>query len=140
MNRPFRFALLLALAGGLASPALAEHDHDRGRHDRHRHHDDNRDHRKHRPQARRDCPPGLVWYQGECLRKERFQRQARRYDPRVGDRFRPDAYRRIGDPGLYALQQNADWNYYRDDDQIYRVDRHTQKVLAVLQLLQALSN
>ena len=138
MNRPLRLAVLLALAGSLATPALAEHDRDR-RHHHQKHHErkDQRDGKRH--QAQRGCPNGLVWYQGECLRKERLQRQTR-HRPGIGDPFNPGQYQRITDPGRYALQQGQGYNYYRDDNQIYQVDRKTQKVLAVLQLIQAFSN
>lgn len=140
MNRPLRLALLLALAGGLATPALAERDRDRERHRPHHHHHDRGEHRGwQRQEARRGCPGNLIWYKGECLRKERVQRLVR-HRPGIGDRFYPDQYQRIADPRLYALQQGQNWNYYRDDNQIYRVDRNTQKVVAVLQLLQAFSN
>ncbi|WP_018001128.1 hypothetical protein [Paracoccus sp. N5] len=146
MNRPFRFALLLALAGSLATPALADRDRDRDRewnrhHGHHHKHDDHRNDRRDgkRHEARRGCPGGLVWYRGECLRKERVQRLVR-YRPGIGDVFNPGQYQRIADPRLYALQQGQNWNYYRDDNQIYRVDSKTQRVLAVMQLLQALSN
>lgn len=138
MNRPLRLALLLALAGSLATPALAEHDRERHRH--HHKHDHDRDrHDWQRRQAQRGCPAGLVWYQGECLRKDRVRRLVR-HRPGIGERFNPGQYQRIADPRLYALQQGQNWNYYRDDNQIYRVDSKTQKVLAVLQLIQAFSN
>lgn len=143
MNRPLSL-LLLALACGLATPALADRDWDRGRDHRpdhgpdHRWHQRPHDDRREPPRprmARPGCPPGLVWYGGECLRRDRFT-HAR---PRIGQVLRPVDYRRIGDPRLYALEPDPRWSYYRDDRQIYRVDRHSQKVLAILQLVQALS-
>lgn len=151
MKRPFRFALLLALATGIATPALAERDHDRDRHhrheesrkhrgDRHGHRQDEQRHGKPRREVWRDCPPGLVQIGRDCVPRGQLRKHARRHHPRVGDVLRPSGYRRIADPGLYALEPREDWSYYRDDDQIYRVDRGTRRVLAVLELIQAFAN
>jgi hypothetical protein len=138
MDRPFRFALTLVLAGGLAAPALAQHDHGDGRHDQQRHPRGHHGQLRHRMQD--DCPRGLAWRGGECRRPHREAHQARHHRPGIGERLSPTDYRRIADPGRYALESRDDWNYYRDDNQIYRVDRKTRKVLAVLELIQAFSN
>ena len=183
MNRPFRFALLLALAGSLATPALAERDHDRGRNDKHQEYRKHRHakhdkHEKHRKHARhderrrddrreswredqqsdwqgdwrddrqggwrdgwRDCPPGLVEIGRDCVPRGQLRKRERErhYYPRVGEVL-PRDYRYVSDPWRYQLEQRDDWDYYRDDNQIYRVDSGTRKVLAVLELIQAFAN
>lgn len=139
MKRPLRFALMLALAGSLASPALADRDRDRHRHPHHPPHEHHSRHDHKRHEARRYCPSGTIQRGLDCLHRDSVRRDARRY-PRVGDVLRPADYRRISDPRAYALEPGGDWNYYRDDDRIYQVDSSTRKVMAVLQLLQAFSN
>lgn len=141
MTRPLRFALIIALAGGLAAPALADPGRDHHhRHDDHRHkHKPKHRHKHHEEQSWRYCPPGLVQRGRECLSPGHVRRDRRAY-PGVGDILRPADYRRIGDPGRYDLPPGGDWNYYRDDNRIYQVDKSTQKIMAVLSLIQAFSN
>lgn len=151
MKNPIRFALILALAGSLASPVMADNDrgrdkhhrhkHDHGHHDRDRHdrHDHRRGHDDHRRKARWDCPPGLVEIGRSCIPPGQLRKHARHH-PRVGDVLRRDDYRLISDPRRYNLPQQGGWNYYRDDNQIYRVDSSTRKILAVMELVSAFSN
>lgn len=79
-----------------------------------------------------DCPRGMVLRGGYC-------EYPRRYGHRVGDILPRNDYSYIDDPYRYDLEQRQGWSYYRDDNSIYRVDSGTRKVLAVLNLLQALS-
>lgn len=79
-----------------------------------------------------DCPRGTVLRGGYCERPYR-------YGHRVGDILPRNDYAYIDDPYRYDLEQRRGWSYYRDDNSIYRVDSSTRKVLAVLNLLQALN-
>ncbi|MFC3568106.1 hypothetical protein [Paracoccus sp. TOH] len=143
MKRPFRLALILALAGSLATPALADRDRGRDRHDRqerhhHQRHDDDRRHH-HRQEVRWHCPPGLMKKDRACVPPGQARKHSR-HNPRVGEYLRAGDYRFIGDPRRYALEQRRGWDYYRDDDRIYRVDSSTRRILAVLELINAFSN
>lgn len=126
--------LLVTLA---VTPALA-HDHrDDRRHGRHEH--GHRDHdRKHdRHHARfKHCPPGLAKKGRDCVPPGHARK---RHHLRIGDAYDRGNRGYLGDPRRYNLQQRDGWNYYRDDDRIYRVDSHTRKVLAVINLMQAFS-
>lgn len=79
-----------------------------------------------------DCPRGMVLRNGYC-------EAPRRYGHRVGDILPRRDYAYIDDPYRYDLEQRPGWSYYRDDNSVYRVDSGTRKVLAVLNLIQALS-
>lgn len=140
-------AAALILSTGAALPALADNDRgERKRHDRHeRHHRHDRDHdhdRRHghkyyKAERRPYCPPGLVQVRDICVPRGQVRKYRRHLG--VGDVMRGDNYYRIRDPRDYQLQQRPNWSYYRDDDQIYRVDNKTQTILAVMSLIQAFS-
>jgi len=127
------------------------HDRDRRDHDR-RDHDrrDRDDHRGHRHDRDRDrdhrhgkawhCPPGLAKKGRDCVPPGHKKHHHKHHQYRVGERFRPSDYDRVQDMRLYKLEQRRNWDYYRDNDQIYRVDNNTQKVLGVINLMQALRN
>lgn len=83
-----------------------------------------------------DCPPGLAKKNPPCIPPG----QARKYGNRVGDTLRVGDYIVIRDPHRYDLEQRRGWDYYRDDDRIYRVDSGTRKVLAVMNLIDAFTN
>lgn len=124
--------VMLTLA---TTPGLAD-DHRHERHERHRHHHDDRDWRRDDDRHhRRHCPPGLARKGRDCVPPGHARH---RHHLRVGDVYRGDRTW-LRDPRRYALEERRGWQYYRDDDRIYRVDSHTQKVVAVINLLQALS-
>lgn len=125
----------------------ADRDHDRD----HRHHRDDRDdHDRNRMPAfmrrdhdgldredleyRRDCPPGLAKKSPACVPPGQAHRYLRR-----GEYLRHGDYVLIPDPRRYRLEPRSDWRYYRDGDHIYRVDSRTQRVLTVMQLMNAMS-
>lgn len=100
-----------------------------------------RGHRADRDNDRRyvaDCPPGLAKKNPPCVPPGQVRN--RDYYPRVGDDFRIGDYIVIRDPGRYDLEDRRGWNYYRDDNHIYRVDSNTRRVLAVLDLIDAFTN
>lgn len=132
-------AAALIVSTGTALPAFADNDHDGWRkHHKHDRHDHRGDGRKHREAERRSyCPPGLVQLRDICV--PRGQVRKYRHQLGIGDRMRGGNYYRINDPRQYQLQQRQGWNYYRDDDSIYRVDSKTQTILAVMSLVQAFS-
>ena len=146
MKRSFRAAMILAIVTSIATPALADKGHGRDKHHRkeYREQRERRDYRdrrwyrdedERRPRAeRRHCPPGLARKEYPCVPPG----HARRYYSR-GDILRGDYYR-IRDYDRYDLEQRRDWDYYRDDDRIYRVDRNTRRILAVINLIDAFSN
>lgn len=153
MKRSLRAALILALGTAVATPALADRDHDKGRnkhfrteHSReHRERDRDRDRREYRDRREhrddhdrrgdyRGCPPGLAKKHNGCMPPG----HARKYYHR-GDVLRGDYYR-IRDYDRYDLERRSGWDYYRDDDRIYRVDSGTRKILAVINLIDAFSN
>lgn len=84
----------------------------------------------------RACPPGLYKKDARCIPPG----QARKHGRNVGDRLRIGDYRVVHDPSRYHLEQRQGWNYYRDDDRVYRVDSETQQILAVMNLISALMN
>ncbi|MBM3605919.1 MAG: hypothetical protein FJX25_14630 [Alphaproteobacteria bacterium] len=113
-------AALVVVAATVSTAAVA--DPGRGRHDSHGH-----------------CPPGLAKKSPSCVPPG----QARHQDHaavRVGDRIGPGAFDHVANPGRYGLDQRAGWDYYRDGDRAYRVDRDTQRVLAVINLITAFTN
>lgn len=101
------------------------------------------------------CPPGLSKKQDSCEapgqakkqneRKDEKKVEARhddRHDDRdqakhsKGDRV-PDGYSRVSNPERYGLGRGT---YYHRGGDVIRVDPDTQKILAVVGLIQALSN
>ncbi len=124
-------SVLLTLA---ATPVMA----DNGKH-RNNHHG-GRGHAAH-------CPPGLAKKSPACIPPGQVRNHHRdrdydhiRYGNGVGEVLRIGNYTVIRDLDRYGLQQRDDWRYYRDGDRAYRVDSSTNKVLAVLNLIQAFSN
>lgn len=133
----------LILTMAIAAPAMADHDHHRGKkHDRHH--------------AQQHCPPGLAKKGNGCRPPGHAKKQDRRddayregyragqrdaqYGRRVGDRLRVNNYSLIRDPSRYDLPDRRDWRYYQDGGNIYRVDTQTQQILAVMSLVGALFN
>ena len=89
----------------------------------------------------RGCPPGLAKKDPACVPPGQARNDDdRRYGNRVGDVLRIGDYRVIRDVDRYDLDRRDGWDYYRDDDRVYRVDRDTRKVLAVLNLIDAFAN
>lgn len=78
----------------------------------------------HRDQARRSHHDVRRPYQG----------------PRVGQVVRQGRYPALKDPRHYRLETRRGWNYYRDGNYIYRVDSDTRRILAIMQIVNALSN
>lgn len=121
-------AVLLALG---AAPALA--DPGKGRHHKHGGHG----HSAH-------CPPGLAKKMPACVPPGQVGRHQRdhviHYGNGVGDVLRVGNYTIIRDLDRYGLQNRDNWRYYRDGDHAYRVDSQTNKVLAVLNLMNAFAN
>ncbi|MBO9456027.1 hypothetical protein J7376_08525 [Paracoccus sp. R12_1] len=84
-----------------------------------------------------DCPPGLAKKNPPCVPPG----QARKGNyPVIGDILRVGDYRIIRDPRRHDLEYRRGWDYYRDDNHIYRVDSGTRKILAVLNLVDAFTN
>lgn len=125
-------SLLLALA---ATPVLA----DNGKH-RNNHHGGN-GHASH-------CPPGLAKKSPACVppgqarnhRRDHDDDHVIHYGNGVGEVLRVGDYTIIRDVDRYGFENRDNWRYYRDGDRAYRVDTSTNKVLAVLNLIQAFSN
>lgn len=126
-----------------------DHDRDgdrrerRGDRDRDRDHDRDRDRDRDRRKYRDDddrrgdyrrCPPGLARKHNGCQPPGHARKHYRRGE------YLPRDYHRISDYDRYRLERRDSWDYYRDDDRIYRVDRDTRKVLAVIDLINAFSN
>ena len=131
MKRSFRAALIFAIATSVAMPALA--DGDRKKHHRKEHHREHReDYSRHGEY--RGCPPGLAKKRNGCQPPGHAKKYYRRGDVLYGD------YYRVRDYDRYDLERRDDWDYYRDDDRIYRVDSNTRKILAVINLIDAFSN
>lgn len=115
-------AVLMILAG----PALADgrgkgHDKGRGAH--------------RAPSVSWSCPPGLAKKNPPCLPPG----QARKGLPvlHVGDVLTDEGYTRLPYPDRYGLDVDPGWRYVRDGDTVYRVDRDTGRILAILNLLRA---
>ncbi|MCA0920046.1 S26 family signal peptidase [Pseudooceanicola nanhaiensis] len=107
------------------------------------------------------CPPGLAKKHNGCnppglAKKQAPRQEVRRYEERryeerhdddrvrveryhVGDRFYPDRgdYVVIRDPDRYGLDPN--YRYYRDDNQLFRLDRDTMEIVALMGLAGILS-
>ncbi|WP_265500577.1 hypothetical protein [Paracoccus beibuensis] len=108
------------------APALADPGRGKGNHE-------GRGHAGH-------CPPGLAKKSPACVPPGHARQDERRYGNRTGEVLRIGDYVVIRDPARYDLERRDGWNYYRDDNNIYRVDRDTQRVLAVLNLVRAFTN
>lgn len=121
-------AIGLILTTAIAAPAMADHDHHRGKKSEHSHHHE----KKHSKKHDRSADAYRDGYRAG-------QRDAR-YGRRVGDRLRVNNYNLIRDPGRYDLPDRGNWRYYQDGGNIYRVDTETQQILAVLNLVGALFN
>nr|WP_318272580.1 hypothetical protein [Paracoccus saliphilus] len=126
MNLGIRFTLTLALlATSLSTAALAEPRH--ARHDN-------------QPRAAAGhCPPGLAKKSPPCVPPGQARKQ-RQETLQRGDRFEPGRYSIIDDPRRYGLDGRSGWDYYRDGERAYRVDRETRRVLAVINLIDAFTN
>ncbi|QRZ12681.1 hypothetical protein JWJ88_03535 [Paracoccus methylovorus] len=136
-------AAIAVIAGTLgAAPAFSDPGRGNGKGHQARHDEHRGDHRKPRPQARyiADCPPGLAKKNPPCVPPGQARKHVARYGNRVGDILRTKDYIVVRDPRRYDLEARHGWNYYRDDDRIYRVDSETRKVLAVLNLIDAFAN
>lgn len=126
--------LLLAVA---ATPVMA--DNGRGN----KNHHGERGHASH-------CPPGLAKKSPACVppgqarhhrnRDNDRDRDHVRYGNGIGEVLRVGDYTIIRDTDRYGFEDRDNWRYYRDGDRAYRVDTNTNKVLAVLNLIQAFSN
>lgn len=138
---------VVIVATGAALPALA--DNGRGNGNGNGAHKRGHQERSHRDVRRNDhryvanCPPGLAKKNPPCVPPGQVRNHDRDRDhryPRVGDNFRVGDYIVIRDPRRYDLEDRRGWSYYRDDDNIYRVDNSTRRVLAVLELINAFTN
>lgn len=116
------------LAATAAAPAMADPGHGK------------RDHHRGPSHSRTHCPPGLAKKNPPCIPPGQVHHHEKRYGNRVGDILRIGEYIVIRDPRRYNLSPRADWRYYRDDNRIYRIDSNTRKVLAVLNLIDALAD
>ncbi|NHF74310.1 hypothetical protein [Paracoccus xiamenensis] len=90
------------------------------------------------------CPPGLAKKDPACVppgqaRKHRADRDRDDYRDyrRVGEVIRVREYTVIRDVDRYGWDERDGWDYYRDGDRAYRVDRDTRKILAVMELIDA---
>ena len=86
------------------------------------------------PARGKGCPPGLAKKHNGCQPPGHARKHYRRGDVLYGD------YYRVRDYDRYRLERRDNWDYYRDDDRIYRVDRNTRRILAVINLIDAFSN
>ena len=132
MKRSFRAAMIFALAASVALPALSDQGRGHGRDKHHR-----KEHRQEYSERHRDyrgCPPGLAKKHNGCRPPGHARKHYGRGDVLYGD------YDRVRDYDRYDLERRRGWDYYRDDDRIYRVDSNTRKILAVINLIDAFSN
>ncbi len=102
------------------------------------------DSKKHKPPAAHGngnaawgCPPGLAKKSPPCVPPGQAKKHYRHH---VGEVLRVDDYVLLRDPRRYGLDESPRWNYYRGDRDIYRVDRQTRRILAVLELADAFLN
>ena len=87
-----------------------------------------------------NCPPGLAKKNPPCIPPGQVNKSNVQYGNRVGDVFRVGDYIIISDPRRYDLEQRQGWDYFRDDNRIYRVDSTTRQILAVVNLIDAFTN
>jgi hypothetical protein len=129
-------AMMIAALG--AAPLAAGPGRGNG-HGAHARHDVVRGHDR-RPIYVADCPPGLAKKNPPCVPPGQARNQGLRYGSRVGDQLRIGDYIVIRDPRRYDLERRDGWRYYRDGERIYRVDSTTNRVLAIMDLIEAFSN
>lgn len=107
-----------------------------------KHHDD---HRVARGGDDGFCPPGLAKKHNGCQPPGQAKKEVERRDHdddhyrtvRVGDRI-GDTYVLIQDPRQYGW--DPAYTYYRAQDRVVRVDPDTQRVMAIIGLVDALLN
>lgn len=133
-------AVVLTTAG--LAPVAADPGRGQGKHDQGRKHEQRGARVEHRPHVTyvANCPPGLAKKNPPCVPPGQARKAGIDYGQRVGQVLRVGDYVLIRDPRRFDLEQRRGWNYYRDDNSIYRVDSGTQRVLAVLNLVSALTN
>ena len=141
---------MAVLASFVATPVLADSNHGHGK--RHK----GGEHRRGEVDRHRNvvivghCPPGLAKKDHACVppgqarKHHRDRDHDRDYDRdydrdhhRVGEVIRVHNYTVIRDVDRYGWDRRDNWDYYRDGDRAYRVDRNTQKILAVINLINA---
>lgn len=129
-------AAALVIAALSIAPALAEPGKNNGNGNGHG------NKKNHGGEARQvlACPPGLAKKDPACVPPGLAKKGAVRHGTRVGDVLRVGDHVIVSDPRRYDLEPRAGWDYYRDDNTIYRVDSGTRRVLAVLNLVDAFSN
>lgn len=147
MKRGSLVAAAVLAASMAAMPALADpghgngkaHGHASGGKDKagHVRHDDGRG--RHADHARA-CPPGLAKKNPPCVPPGQARKHDDHHGTRVGDVLRVGDYAVIRDFDRYDLERRRGWDYYRDDDRVYRVDSDTRKILAVINLIDAFTN
>lgn len=150
MKLPSGISAALVIVTALAAfPASAEPGKGRGGHHRNDHrHQAHRDHPRHDRAGHparytSDCPPGLAKKHPRCVppgQARHHDHDRDRYGRRIGDILRVGDYDRIRDRDRYDLDYRDGWDYYRDQDHVYRVDSGTRKILAVLNLIDAFAN
>lgn len=137
MKRMIQLILVAAVAGLLgAMPVDADSARGNGKKGAHEH----KHHQRGNPSRGANCPPGLAKKNPPCIPPGQAHKHDIHYGKRVGDIFRVGDYVVISDPRRYNLKQRQGWEYYRDDDRIYRVDSGTRQVLAILNLIDAFTN
>lgn len=128
-------AALVTLGLGL-SPALADKGkgHGPGKGKDHRH-------------SSWHCPPGLAKKDPACVPPGQAKKRADAHRPgkkhhhhAIGDRIDIRNYDLIRYPRRFGYDARDDWRYYRDGSYVYRIDRDSRRVLAVLELIDAFSN
>ncbi|MDN3713459.1 hypothetical protein QWZ10_20035 [Paracoccus cavernae] len=138
MNRTASLILAAALGAVSSAPSFADPGNGRGngKGNGARHSHDRGPERDHRNRARyvADCPPGLAKKDPPCIPPGQV---GKRYGTRIGDTLRIGDYRLIRDRDRYDLDYRRGWDYYRDDERVYRIDRDTRKILAVINLIDA---
>lgn len=81
------------------------------------------------------CPPGLAKKDPPCVPPGQARKAAADY--RIGDRI-PDGWVLVPDPLAYGIPDPG--TYWRVGDTIFRVDRETGEILAVLGALARLAD
>ena len=131
---------MAVLASFVATPVLADPNNGHGK--RHK----GGEHRRGEVDHRRNvvvvghCPPGLAKKDPACVPPGQARKHHRGDDRdyhRVGEVIRVRDYTIIRDIDRYGWDDRDNWDYYRDGDRAYRVDRDTQKILAVINLINA---
>lgn len=119
-------ASLVVLTTIGASPVLA----DKGHHDKNHKRDKHSQHDNGRHLAR--------GHDKHHKKDDHHARHQHRY--KIGDRLSRDRIASLRNPAAYGLEQRRGWEYYSDGQEAYRVDSGTQRVLAVINLINAFSN